>query len=122
MQMRLIDTRDTTVPEIHEHICDRAVELAHEYILNDGAIPRKWRGPALMNGAPYNDGSLCLEIVEEFQGAPDPVKKRYRQAAVRGIQNAIMENADVFAGLILGEAKAGRSYFDRWPQVPTQLF
>lgn len=122
MQMRMIDTNATTVAEIHELICDTAVELATGYVENDGAIPRKWKGPVFRNGAPYNDGRLVLEIVEEYQGAAEPVKKRYRQAALRGTQAAIMQHQDLFGGMILGEMKAGRNYFNYWAQAPSQLF
>jgi hypothetical protein len=121
MQMRLIDLNDTTVSEVHEHICDTAVEIANRMV-DDPEFPRKWRGTVFMNGAPYNDGKLVLEITDEFQGAPEKVKKRWRQIAVQAVQSAIVQHQELFAGLILGEAKQGRNYFHNWPQAPAQLF
>lgn len=122
MQMRMIDPASTTVAEIHEVICDTAVRLATGYVENDSAIPRKWKGPVFRNGSPYNDGRLVLEIVEEYQGSSDQIKERYRKAAVRAIQNALMLHQDFVGGLIIGEMKAGRNYFNYWAQAPSQLF
>lgn len=121
-QMRLFDPADTTAGEVHELMCDTAVEFATEYVFDDPAIPGKWKGPVFRNGAPYNDGRLVLEIVEEYQGAPDKVKYRYRLAAIRAIKNAIMNHQDLFVGLIVGEARAGRNYFDGWEYEPSTIF
>jgi hypothetical protein len=121
MQMKLMMLSDTTVSEVHERICDTAVEIANEKTL-DPSFPKKWRGPVFMNGSPYNEGRLVLEITEEYQGAPERVKKRWREIAVQAIQEAIVQHQKLFAGLILGEAKRGRNYFNQWEQAPTQLF
>jgi hypothetical protein len=67
-----------------------------------------------MNGSPYNEGRLVLEITEEYQGAPERVKERWREIAVQAIQEAIIHHQELFAGLILGEAKQGRNYFNQW--------
>lgn len=120
-QMRMIIPTDTTVEEIHEHILDTAVEIANGLTF-DRRIPRKWQGPVFMNGAPYNDGRLVLEIVEEYQFAPGNIKAFYRQVALQAIQRAIIQHQTLFTGLILGEAKAGRNYFERWEQAPSVLF
>lgn len=122
MQMRMIDPLSTTVEEIHEHICDTAVELAIGYVEADRSIPLKWRGPVFRNGAPYNDGRLVLDIEQEYQSAPANIKARYHKAAVRGVQAALVQHQDWVGGMILGEMKAGRNYFDRWGHAPSQLF
>lgn len=121
-QLSFIDANDTTVDEVHEMIMNLAAEIANAAITADDRIPRKYRGPALMNGSPYSDGELILLILEEYQGVPDKWKAVYHQHAVSAVQRAIMHNQKAFAGLILGEAKAGRNYFARWPQAPERLF
>lgn len=121
-QMTFIDANATNVAEVHEMIMDLAVEIANAAITADTTIPRKFRGPALMNGSPYHEGQLVLLVTEEYQGAGDRVKRKYHRHGVTAVKRAIMHNRNAFAGLILGEAKAGRNYFDRWPQNPTRLF
>jgi hypothetical protein len=116
------DATNTSVEEIHDIISDTAVDIAHDIIDQDRRIPRKWKGPVFRNGSPYNDGRLCLEITEEYQSAPDKVKKLYHQAARLGIQRSVVYHQELFAGMIFGEARAGRNYFDRWSQAPTALF
>ncbi len=122
MQMKLTILTDTSVAEIHETICDTAVEIANTAIGQDMSLAKKWRGGALMNGAPYNEGRLVLSIVEEYQSAPEKVKYKYRLHGNQGLQRAILQHKDLFVGLILGEARQGRNYFDRWPQTPITLF
>jgi hypothetical protein len=121
-QMSFIDVNSTTVAEVHEMIMDLAMEIANAAIANDDRIARKYRGPALMNATGYNDGKLVLEITDEYQTAPDKVKSIYREHALQAVQRAIVHSKEAFAGLILGEAKVGRNYFNTWSQAPTRLF
>ena len=116
------DATNTTVEEIHDIICDTAVDIAHDVVDQDTRIPRKWKGPVFRNGAPYNDGRLVLEITEEYQSAPDKIKGYYRQAANLALRRSINYHQELFVGTIFGEARAGRNYFDRWTQAPTTLF
>ena len=121
-QMTFIDVTDTTAERIHEHICDTAVQIGNSLIAQEVRIPKKWRGPALRNSSPYSGGGITLDIAEEYQGASENVKRHYRRIATAAIRMAIVQHQDLFAGLILGSAKAGDNYFNRWPQAPTQLF
>lgn len=122
MQMKFIDIANTTVEEIHEHICDTAVEIANARASADTRLARKWRGGPFMNGSPYNNGALVLEIVEEYRSAPEKVQRIYADIAVSAIHSAIVHHQDLWIGLLLGEAKNSRNYFDRWQQAPTRLF
>lgn len=112
----------TTVEEVHEILCDSAVRIANDLATNDMRIPKRYRGPVFRNGSPYNQGRLVLEITEEYYTASARTKKIYRALAQQAIRAAIFKNKELFAGLILGEARAGRNYFDRWDQAPTVLF
>jgi hypothetical protein len=117
------DPTATTVAEIHERICEDASWKANEWIADDAKIPSMWRrGYIIQNVSPYNNGQLSLAITDEYSGAPPKVKKRYREHARRAIKWAIVKNQELFVGMIFGEARAGRNYFQRWQQAPTQLF
>lgn len=116
------DATSTTVEEIHDIISDTAVDIAHDAVDQDTRIPRKWKGQVFRNGSPYNNGRLVLEITEEYQSAPDSVKRLYRQAANLALRRSISYHQELFAGMIFGEARAGRNYFDRWHQHPSVLF
>jgi hypothetical protein len=121
--MAEFDPTNTTVAEIHDRICTQAVDVANYQIANDTAIPRKYRGGAVLrNGSPYNGGALTLEITEEYQGVPDKWKAIYRGYATSALKAAMIGNQELFVGMIFGEARAGRNYFGRWQQAPTTLF
>lgn len=116
------DPKNTTVEEVHDLLCEDAMKLGNNMVDNDPAIPRKYKGPVFRNGSPYNDGRLVLEITEEYQTVPDRIKAQYRTIAANAIRMAVMQNQDVFVGMIFGEARSGRNYFDRWTQAPERLF
>lgn len=116
------DHTNTTVEEIHEIICDAAVGIANDLVAQNPRIARKWKGPVFRNSSPYNDGRLVLEITEEYRSAPDKVKRIYRVEGARAVRMALVRNQNLFVGMIFGEARAGRNYFDRWAQTPTMLF
>lgn len=116
------DPTATSVEEIHDIISDTAVDIAHDIIEKDTRVPRKWKGHVFRNGSPYNNGGLCLEITEEYQGATDKIKRIYREAAILAIQRSVMYHQELFVGTIFGEARAGRNYFDNWQQAPATLF
>lgn len=116
------DPTNTTVEEIHERICEDASWKANELITADPAIPNKWKGYVIRNDSPYNDGRLSLAITDEYEGAPEKVKKLYRLHSNVALRRSIMDSQELFVGMIFGEARAGRNYFDRWQQAPTQIF
>lgn len=111
---------DTSVAEVHHRICDDAIEIANRKVAALD-IPRKWQGQVFENMSDYSNGNLALGIRPEYQGAPDRIRKQYLPIARQAVQQAIANNSNVWAGAILGEAKQGRNYFDRWQQAPTKL-
>lgn len=115
------DPHSTSVDEVHTIICDTAVRHAHD-LLTMANIPPKWKGPVFRNNVPYGGGNLSLVISEEYQGAPERIKKVYRRIAMESIRWAIAQHQDIFGGMIFGEARAGRNYFTRWEQAPLTLF
>lgn len=117
------DPTNTTVEEIHDRICEAAAETANYQIANDPRLPSKWRGgQVIRNASPYNEGRLTLDITEEYQMAPDRIKSTYRAYASNALRAAIVGNQELFVGMIFGEARAGRNYFERWQQAPSTLF
>lgn len=121
--MTEFDPTNTTVEEIHDMLCDAAATVANYMIANNMDIPRKWRGgQVIQNASPYNDGKLTLDITEEYSGAPERVKRIYRTVANQALRGGIVTHKELFVGMIFGEARAGRNYFDRWKQAPTTLF
>ena len=80
-----------------------------------------------MEGASqYSDGEidngLSLRIVDAYALAPDQWHKKYRNYAVAGIRQALADYQELWIGAIVGEAREGRNYFDRWYQSPESLF
>jgi hypothetical protein len=119
---RISNIHDAVIKDIHENICDTAVKIANNELANDTRVPKNFRGPAFRNGSPNNDGRLVLELTDEYTSATERTKRVYRKVAHQSLIKAISQHRDLFAGMILGEAKAGRNYFDQWPQAPTTLF
>jgi len=68
-------------------------------------------------------GGLCLEIDPGIVRALSPeLMQELRELMVKSLQKAIIKNKEQFVGLILGEARQGRIYFDRFPQGDPRLF
>lgn len=123
MPHKEFDPTNTSVEEIHDKLCEQATTVANYQIANDMSIPKKWRGgEVIRNGSPYNEGRLVLEITEEYGTAPDKVKTKYRTHAHEAIKGVIVSQGELFVGMIFGEARAGRNYFDYWQQAPQTLF
>lgn len=122
MTAKEFDPTSTTVKEIHERICEDASWLSNDLIASDKRIANKWKGYVIRNDSPYNEGRLSLAISDEYHGAPDRVKTLYREHAVQGLRRAIHQNQELFVGMIFGEARAGRNYFNHWVQTPVTLF
>lgn len=122
MTVKDFDPTNTSVEEIHEIICEDAVRIANDLVDRNARVAKKWKGPVFRNGSPYNDGRLVLEITEEYQSAPENVKRQYRLEGAQAVRVAIKKNEEIFVGMIFGEARAGRNYFLHWRQAPDRLF
>lgn len=113
---------DTSVEEIHELICDEAVKIANNMVASDPAVPKKYKGSVFRNSSAYNDGRLVLEITEEYHTVPDRIREIFRDIGAQSVRMAVMQNQELFVGMIFGEARRGRNYFSRWTQTPERLF
>lgn len=62
-------------------------------------------------------GGLCLSIDPRIaQGMPPEQRKRVHEIGRNAIKQSLVKNRQVFIGLIIGEARAGRNYFDNFDQ------
>lgn len=67
-------------------------------------------------------GGLCLTIDPKWtQNAPPEVVARLHQIGKAAIHQAIVQQGPLFIGLILGEMRQGKNYFDRFAQPGKQL-
>lgn len=113
---------DTSVAEVHFIICEEAALIANLSVLYDENIPNKWKGPVLQNSSQFSGDNLSLQINPDYESAPDRILNKYINYAADAIAESITKNQNLWVGLIIGEAKADRNYFDRWTQAPTRLF
>ena len=60
-------------------------------------------------------GGLCLSIDPiVFDAYPKTMQARLREIGREAMKEALVNNQEQFVGLILGEARQGRNYFDRF--------
>lgn len=115
------DPTNTSVAEVHFIICEQAVDIANQKI-NDTKIANKWKGTPIQNNSQYAGDGLSLIVAPEYQSCPPRVREIYTTNATQALRQAIANNQEKFVGMVFGEAKAGRNYFDRWQQAPVHLF
>jgi hypothetical protein len=67
-------------------------------------------------------GGLALSVDPFVFGLfTRPQQERVREIGREAIREAIIANQDLFVGLILGEARQGRNYFDRFIEEGEQM-
>jgi hypothetical protein len=67
-------------------------------------------------------GGLALSIDPVvFDSYNAKMKSRLREIGKEAIKEALVNNQEQFVGLILGEAREGRNYFDRFVQIDQQI-
>jgi hypothetical protein len=111
--------RQTTVPAVHDVIVQHAADLANRklrsldsppYPLVPGSDP--FRPVTAMEG----HGKLSLMVDADTQRLTPEQRERFDKVtnviAVEAIQQALLDKQDLFVGLIVGSARAGRNYFD----------
>jgi hypothetical protein len=103
-----------SVQSAHKEILGRAAEIANQ----DPRVP--------FQGSPFREaevkstkGGLCLDYDEGLLIlSPEEERERVQEVMTRigtdAILQALSEKKDLFVGLILGEARKGRNYFDRF--------
>lgn len=127
-----------TTPEyVHLAILKDAARIANEkyaqeFDVNNDPGWRKGRfRPDTRQARVYGDifradpvqsrkGGLCLSVDPRTMAMLDPDQQmQLREIGRSAIKQSIVENQRAFVGLILGEARKGDNYFDRYEQ-PSQ--
>lgn len=103
-----------SVEAAHKEILVRAAQIANE----DPRLP--------FQGSPFreaeiksNKGGLCLDYDEALvilspEEDREAIQEVMKRIGTDAILQALAEKKDLFVGLILGEARKGRNYFDRF--------
>ena len=111
-------------------------ELVHLAILKDAAdignmrvADRASEFPQLVAGGAFvpaplksRRGGLALGLRSGLEHLPPDQIKKLHQIGVQAVRESLMKNQREFVGLILGEARRGRNYFQRFAyQVGDQM-
>lgn len=120
MDPRLLDvaSHPVTVDEVHAVLTEIAAELANR----DPALPRAvYPSGEAFFPTPHRSrkGGLCLSYDPlALAGLKGSERGRFvrlmRGIGTRAMNRTLRENADVIARLVVGEARAGRNYLDRF--------
>lgn len=127
---------DTTLDFVHLAILKDAAQIANEayFAEFDPAKPQAWR-PGRFKAPPgerrtmafgevfradpvqSEKGGLTLSVDRHiFERLDSEQQFRIREIGKSAIKQSIIKNKNSFVGLILGEARQGRNYFDRFNQ------
>lgn len=99
-----------------------AADHANQEISNENFTYKNGQ-PAMLMGEIFRadpvqstKGGMCLSIDEHVTASLSAgAIRRLHEIGVKALHDALVENQDKFVGLILGEAREGRNYFDRFP-------
>lgn len=132
MASNQIDDRTlTTVELVHSAILRDAVDIANAEVASRFVVPpthqaagtrfsarnRRRFGGMVFRPDPIRSrrGGLALTIEQSVMvGLSDEEKAELRAIGRRAIHKAIKRNKRAFVGLIIGKARKGENYFDRY--------
>lgn len=128
----------TTVELVHSAILRDAADLANAEVANRFVLPNPRRAPGTTRFDPRNrqprfsgmvfrpdpvrsrKGGLSLSIEEAVMiNMTDQEKAELKSIGRDAIHKAIKRNKRAFIGLILGKARKGENYFDRYKSGTT---
>jgi len=101
------------VQRAHYEICEEAVRLADQYLMDDPRIPPdffyRFSGIYRVPG-PFKLGlEFRLGVVDQLD---ENTLEILREIGRKAIRQAIINKGSLFVGLIVGEARNKRNYFD----------
>lgn len=111
----------TTVAEAHETILLLAADIANRMLKERDDLPRAFRvDPNPFRPVPPREQKGTLSLMADTGGDPNQlpaaerrqIQKITQEIGTAAIKQAILDNRDLFVGLIVGSAKRGRNYFD----------
>lgn len=111
-----------TVEEVQDYILTDAEDFANERLLEESGDTTSPLYGIVEPGRAYRAdpiqserGGLCLTFDPSFTMSRSPEQiERLHDIGRRAIKQALVKNHDQFVGVILGEARAGRNYFERF--------
>jgi hypothetical protein len=116
------------VEYVHDMILAEAANIANQDLLtitqNDKDWSRHFNTTDIFDGdtASSQLGGLCLTIDPiHTKGRPPEVISSLHDIGRKAVHKSLLKHQDQFVGLILGHARLGLSYFDRWPDHTGQL-
>jgi hypothetical protein len=117
-------TYAVTSPElVHLAILKDAAEIASVEAVNDARLP-EIVGGAVFSATPLRSrrGGLALSLTRGMERLPAEKRTILNEIAVRAVKRSILKNQREFVGLIIGHARQGANYFDRFKyQVGDQM-
>jgi UDP-N-acetyl-D-mannosaminuronate dehydrogenase len=115
------------VEEVHHIILIDAAEIANRMAAQEQGIEKAGIVPtedrmSFVSGEIFRPdpgrsrkGGLCLSIDPfVFDAYPEPMQTRLREIGREAMKEALVKNQFQLVGLMLGEARQGRNYFDRF--------
>lgn len=109
------------VLDLHMQISTRAAEIANNELSKRGIIESVFRADPRRS----QRGGLTLSVDEmKWDSLSKRKQKEYRGIGKRAMHEAIVEFKDEFVGLIIGDAREGKNYFERFiaPEEQVKLF
>lgn len=106
------------VQEVHHLILFDAADIANAELSALNEIGPSGGQIFRADPAVSERGGLSLSIDPVvYAGLPEAVKAQVHDIGRRAIRQALVMNSNQFVGLILGEARQDRNYFDRFPNA-----
>lgn len=109
-------TYTVTSPElVHLAILKDAADIANERAVADSRLPEVVSGQ-IFRPAPLRSrrGGLALSLTAGFERLPPAKLRLLHEIGSQGVRESILKNKREFVGLILGHARQGVNYFDRY--------
>lgn len=107
--------------ELHDRLIQAAADIANKNLPDEY---KSW-GPIFAPVPSTNTLSLTVQNgMPYIMTLPDREKrvKALRKLAAKSVKEALLENRELVAGLIVGYARQGENYFDRYSrEEPQQL-
>lgn len=107
-----------------QKICERAATIANEEAIQHHSLNRVFLGGQIFVADPGQSemGGLCLSVgngMAEYLDAQ--AQTLLHEIGTRAMGQSLVENKKLFAGMIIEDLRAGRSYFDRFTHPGGQV-
>jgi hypothetical protein len=102
------------IEDVHRAILRDAAMIANQKLITID-LGRTFAGELFRADPIRSDkGGLCLSLEEQVRSLDPEQIQTLHQIGAQAIHQALLRNKDKFIGLVLGDARQGRNYFDRF--------